>query len=118
MSALAVPNRIEAYRERLSDFHEVEDFIGEIAELLTHVADALSGNPDEIDVSPGAPASIQSLNVDERDWPSFSRLQLLMQTWRDRRRTLLAAWDALSARERAAEPLPPFGSTDPTRPLV
>ena len=118
MSALAVPDRLEAYRDRLSDFHEVEDFIGEIAELLTHVADALSGNPDEIDVSPHAPASIQSLNVDERDWPSFSRLQSLLQTWRDRRQSLLSAWYALSPREREAQPLPPFGSTDPTRPLV
>lgn len=118
MSALAVPDHLGAYRDRLSDFHEVEDFVGEIAELLTHVADALSGNPDEIDVSPGATSSIQTLNVDERDWPSFSRLQSLLQTWRDRRRALLAAWNALSAGEREAQPLPPFGSRDPARPLV
>ncbi|MDP3495690.1 MAG: hypothetical protein Q8R82_21495 [Hyphomonadaceae bacterium] len=118
MSALAVTGRLEFYRERLSAFQEVEDFMGEVAELLTHVADALSGNPDEIDVSPGAPASIQNLNFDEGDWPSFARLQSLRQTWRDRRSNLLAAWDALSPREREAEPLPPFGSADPTRPLV
>ena len=118
MSALALTGCLEHYRERLSAFHEVEDFMGEIAELLTHVADAFSGNPDEIDVSPGAPSSIQTLNIDERDWPSFSRLQSLLQMWRARRQHLLTAWDALSAREREAETLPPFGSTDPTRPLV
>lgn len=118
MSALVAPDRLLAYRQRLSDFHEVEDFIGEIAELLTHVADTLSGNPDEIDAFPGASSGIQSLSVDEHDWPSFSRLQSLLRTWRERRSNLLAAWDALSARERQAETLPPFGSSDPSRPLV
>ena len=118
MSALAMTGRLEAYREKLSAFHEVEDFMGEIAELLTHIADALSCYANEIDVSPGAPASIQTLNVDERDWPSFARLQSLLLTWRDRRQSLVTAWDALSASEREAEPLPPFGAPDPTRPLV
>jgi hypothetical protein len=115
MSALAASAYLETYREKLSAFQEIEDFMGEVAELVAHVADALSHYPDEIDLSPGAPSSLNCLSLQEQDWPSFARLQSLLRMRRERRDALAAAWNRLSERERAqAEPLPPSGVADPS----
>ena len=119
MSASSVPSHVDFYREHLADFHEIEDFMGEVAELVAHVADALSHFPDDVDVSPAASHSLDRLNVDERDWPSFARLQSMLQTWRTKRNALVAAWGKLNEQERIeAGPLPPFGAPDPTRVFV
>lgn len=119
MAALQKPNYSEIYEDALRDFNEVEDFMGELAEMLAHLADALTNNPDEVDLSPGAAPNMQGLSVMDHDWPTFARLQSLQKEWRVARDTLVGTWSMLSERERAAvSPLPPFGAKDPTRPFV
>lgn len=119
MSALAKPDPREVYETRLSSLHELEQFMGELAELLAHVSDALSHDPDEVDLSPGAAPSLNGLSLRDHDWPTLARLQSLQQEWRAARGALILAWNTLCDKDRAAVgPLPPFGASDPTRPLV
>lgn len=119
MPASTEPDRRQIYEARLSSLHELEQFMGELAELLAHVSDALSHNPDEVDLSPGAAPNLNGLNLMDHDWPSFARLQSLQKEWRTARDALLASWHALSESERAnAGSLPPFGAQDLTRPLL
>lgn len=90
--------------------------MGELAELLSHVADALSYDADEVDLSSG---DRLGLCLMDQDWPSLARLQSLQKEWRTARDALLASWHALSESERAnAGSLPPFGAQDLTRPLL
>ena len=118
MSALAKPNYAAIYESALQSFNEIEDFMGELAEMLTHLADTLTSNPDNIDFASGAP-NLKALSVTDHDWPSFARLRSLHREWRAARDTLLSIWAMLSESERrAASPLPPFGVGDPTRPIV
>lgn len=108
MSALASPQGLKNYRVSLSQFNEIEDFMGEIAELLTHMADTLTSNQETGEIG-----------LREDDWPSFTRLQSLFEAWRERRLAVLAAWSALSAKERArAEPLPMPGKADLLQPVL
>lgn len=119
LSVLSSSDGLEVYQERLSRFHEVADFMGELAELLSHVADALSYNPDEVDLSLGEGLHVNGLCLMDHDWPSLARVQSLQIEWRAARDALLASWNALSERERAnASSLPPFGARDLTRPLL
>lgn len=119
MAALQKPDYAELYEDTLLSLNDIEDFMGELAEMLTHVADALTGNPDEVDLSPGAAPNMQGLSVMDHDWPTFARLQSLQNEWRAARDRLIGLWATLSERERATvTPLPPFGAGDSSRPLV
>lgn len=119
MSALAKPNYSAVYENALETFNEIEDFMGELAEMLTHLADALTTNPDQLDFSHEAAPNLKVLSVTDHDWPSFARLRTLHRDWRAARDTLLSVWHLLSESERKnASPLPPFGAQDPSRPIV
>lgn len=119
MSALAKPNYVAVYENALQSFNEIEDFMGEVAEMFTHLADALTSTPDKIDLAPGATTDLEILSMTDHDWPSFARLASLLKQWRAARDTLLSVWALLSENERnSASPLPPFGAQDATRPLV
>lgn len=119
MSALAKPNYVAVYESALQSFNEIEDFMGEIAEMFTHLADALTSTPDKIDLAVGAAPDLKLLSVTDHDWPSFACLASLLKEWRAARDTLLSVWALLSENERtSASPLPPFGAEDATRPLV
>lgn len=105
--------------EHLSRFHDIADQMGELAELLSYAADALSYDPDEVDLSSGKGLGINGLCFVDHDWPSLARIQFLQKEWRVARDAVLASWNTLSERERAhADPLPPFGARDLTRPLL
>ncbi len=119
MAALKKPNYAEIYEDTLVDFNEIEDFMGELAEMLAHLADALTNNPAEVDLSPGAAPNMHGLSLMDHDWPTFARLQSLQMEWRAARDTLVSTWNMLSDRERkTATPLPPFGAKDATRPII
>ena len=119
MAALQKPDYGEIYENTLVAFNEIEDFIGELAEMLMHLADALTHHPDEVELSPGAASNLPGLNVMDHDWPSFTRLQSLHQERRAARDMLMSAWNRLSEKERrTVSPLPPFDARDPTRTLV
>ncbi|RYG37440.1 MAG: hypothetical protein EON93_03620 [Burkholderiales bacterium] len=119
MSALAKPNYSEVYEDALANFNEVEDFMGELAEMLTHLADALTTNPDQINLSKDAAPNLKVLSVTDHDWPSFARLRTLHAEWRAARDTLLSVWHLLGETEReTASPLPPFGAQNLTNPVV
>ncbi len=119
MSALARPNNLAIYEDALLSFNAIEGLMGELAETLVNLADALTNNPEQIRLSPGAAPNIETILVADETWPSFARLQSLHQDWRAARDTLLSVWHLLSANERkSASPLPPFGAKDPTRPII
>ena len=119
MSALARPNYLAVYEDTLLSFNEIEGAMGELAEMLTHLADALTTNPEQIELSPAAAPNVKVLSVMDQDWPNFARIQSLQRDWRAARDTLLSVWSLLGENDRkSASPLPPFGVQDPTRPLI
>lgn len=119
MSALARPSYLEVYEDTLLTFNEIEGLMGELAEMLVHLADALTNNPEQIRLSPGVAPTRDTVSVMDENWPSFARLQSLHRDWRASRDTLLSVWHLLSEKERkSASPLPPFGAQDPTRPII
>lgn len=119
MSALAKPNYLAVYEDALLSFNEIEAFMGELAEMLTHLADALTTNPAQIDLTPGAAPDFKVFSTMDQDWPDFARLQSLHSEWRAARDTLLSVWNLLSENDRKhASSLPPFGAQDRTRPII
>jgi len=119
MSALAKPNYLAVYEDALLSFNEIEDVMGDLAEMLTHLADALTTNPAKIDLAAGATLNLKLFSTMDQDWPDFTRLQSLHREWRAARDTLLSVWSLLSEKDRKrASPLPPFGAQDPTRPII
>lgn len=102
----AVPREGASFTDALDDFNETEARLGELADYLEAVADGLSHDPDSLPRILGA------------EWPDLPALLTLRAEWILRKKTLIAAWHALSPAERAANRLPPFGVSDPTRPVV
>ncbi|RYG33891.1 MAG: hypothetical protein EON93_08905 [Burkholderiales bacterium] len=102
----AVRNPALNYTEALDEFNETETRLGELSAYLEVVADGLIHDPDGL------------LRVLRTEWPDLPALLKLRAKWIVQREAVITAWHALSAATRAANPLPPFGAADPTRPLV
>lgn len=62
--------------------------MGELASLLSEVAEALAGYPDEILIMDGDKASADaslhrdSIVVNAREWPSIQEIEQLIANWR------------------------------------
>lgn len=101
-----VPKSAQSFVDALSEFNETETCLGELGEYLGAVADGLSHDPDGL------------LHLLRTPWPDLPALLKMRAEWIIRREAVITAWHGLSPAERAANPLPPFGAPDPTRPLV
>lgn len=102
----ALPKSALNFAEALDEFNETEARLGELAAYLEAVADGLSHDPDGL------------LRILRTEWLDLRALLRMRAEWIVQRETLITAWQELSLAERAANPLPPFGAIDSTRPLV
>jgi hypothetical protein len=99
---------VDDYRLSEARFNETGALLGEMAALLSDVADCM------ID----APARFAQC-ISEAEWPSFDKLQTMTGAWVDRRDELMRAWQALSFEDKiAVGSLPDFDAPDPLSPLV
>ncbi len=96
----------QTFTDALAEFEDIETSVGELAAYVSEVADGLSQGPDALGHALTA------------GWPDLATLLALRSRWCEARDALIAAWQRLTPSMRAATPLPPFGATDPTRPLI
>jgi hypothetical protein len=99
---------VSDYRESEARLNETGSLLGEMAAMLSDVADCMSHAPARF---------TQSISAAE--WPSFERLQAVTATWLDRREELMLVWRALSEDDRETiGPLPDFDGPDRLTPVV
>lgn len=105
-----------AYQESLRELENIEDQMGEIASLLSDVADALSDNPERINLRGSLRPNQISLRT--REWPTYSSLWELVSRWNAQHKTVEKIWASLAESERVnLAPPSPRASTRLT-PLV
>jgi hypothetical protein len=96
------------YRESEARLNETGALLGEMAAMLSDVADCMSHEP-----------ALFARSVSAAEWPSFERLQAMTATWLDRREELMLVWRALSEEDRVIiGPLPDFDAPDPSIAVV
>src|ERR1700754_4628855 len=99
---------VDDYRLTEARFNETGAVLGEMAALLSDVADCMSE----------APARFAEC-VSAAEWPSFDKLQSMAGAWVDRRDELMRVWQSLSFEDKIAiGSLPDFDAPDPLSPLV
>jgi len=96
------------FRESEARLNETGALLGEMAAMLSDVADCMSLGPSRFAAS-----------VSVAEWPSFDRLQGIVATWLDRREELKLVWQALSVEDReTVGPLPDFDGPNRLQPVV
>jgi hypothetical protein len=95
---------ISDFRESEARLNETGALLGELAAMLSDVADCMTLSPARFHEC-----------VSASEWPSFDRLQGIVATWADRREEVRLVWRALSEEDRqAVGPLPDFDSDRPS----
>lgn len=107
---------LRAYHDSLQELEGTEDLLGEVASLLSDVADALSDHPHEIELSDMP--RLRSLSVTSREWPTYARIAELIARWNEQRQRLERIWVDLSESERANLPSPARRGSTRLTPLV
>lgn len=105
-SALAY-SLIEQYCAARDALNEVDTDLGSIAALLADVADTIVDDPDSL-----APDNLQQ-------WPSHKALRAMVTARKHYHDAMQTAWAHMTDKERrTVGRMPPFGASDPSRPMV
>jgi len=105
-SALAY-TLIEQYCVARDALNEVDSDLGNISALLDDIADTLVEDPDRL-----APDNLQQ-------WPSYEALRAMIKARKHYHDAMQLAWSHMTDKDRRhVGHMPPFGASDPTRPLI
>lgn len=105
-SALAY-SLVDQYCVARDALNEVDSDLGSISALLADVADKIVDDPDSL-----SPESLQQ-------WPSHEAIRAMLRARKHYHDAMQAAWTHMTDKDRrGVGRMPPFGASDPTRPLI
>ncbi len=105
-----------AYHESLRELENIEALIGEMASLLSDVADALSDSPGRLNLR-GA-ARPNQIHVRAKNWPTYANLWDLVSRWNTHYQRLETIWADLTESERGNLSSPSQRGSTRLTPLV